>query len=210
MPDEPEPVNESPEAAVAAPRRGKRRKAALVSAGALAALGVGLWAGREQIAQGLIDRQLAQMGLHGRYRITAIGPDRQILEGIVIGDPAHPDLTIARAEVRLAYGLTGPRIGQVILEQPRLYGAYRQGKLSFGALDPVLFPKQASSAAPGLPDLDLRLVDARALVESDYGRLALKAEGAGNLAGGFAGTLAAIMPTVAAGGCAAERLTAYG
>ncbi len=210
MPDEPEPVNESPEAAVAAPRRGKRRKAALVSAGALAALGVGLWAGREQIAQGLIDRQLAQMGLAGRYRITAIGADRQILEGIVIGDPAHPDLAIVRAEVRLAYGLTGPRIGQVILEQPRLYGTYRQGKLSFGALDPVLFPKQASNAAPGLPDLDLKLVDARALVESDYGRLALKAEGAGNLAGGFAGTLAAIMPTVAAGGCAADRLTAYG
>lgn len=209
MADETEPQNESAESQTRGPRGTKRRRIALVSAGALAALAAALWSAREQIAQGVIDRQLAAMGLPGRYHISAIGADRQALRDIVIGDPAHPDLTIARAEVRLVYGLAGPRIGQVILEQPRLYGAYRQGKLSFGALDPVLFPKD-SAAPPGLPDLDLKVVDGRALLESDFGRLALKADGAGNLAGGFAGTLAAVMPAVAAQGCTGERLTAYG
>ncbi|MBX9885194.1 MAG: hypothetical protein K2X68_09495, partial [Novosphingobium sp.] len=210
MPDETAPQTESPESLPGAPRAAKRRKVALICAGALAALAIGLWAAREQIAQRLIDRQLAQLGLPGRYAIESIGADRQILNTIVIGDPAHPDLTIARAEVRLAYGLTGPRIGRIILEKPRLYGTYRQGRLSFGALDPVLFPKQAPGSAAGLPDLDLRLIDGRALLESDFGRLAVKTEGAGNLSGGFKGTLAAIMPGVTMGGCSGERLSAYG
>ncbi len=210
MPDETAPLNESPDGKPGAPRSAKRRRIALVSAGALAALAIGLWSAREQIAGGLIDRQLAQMGLPGRYAIEGIGADRQILKNIVIGDPAHPDLTIARAEVRMAYGLLGPRIGQIILEQPRLYGAYRQGHLSFGALDKMVLANAPSGTAPGLPDLDLRIVDGRALLETDFGRLAVKADGAGNLADGFKGTMAAIMPGVAAGGCSGERLTGYG
>jgi hypothetical protein len=210
MPDETEPLNESPDGQPGAPRGRRRRRIALVSAGALAALAIGLWSAREQIAGGLIDRQLAQMGLPGRYAIEGIGADRQILKNIVIGDPAHPDLTIARAEVRMAYGLLGPRIGQIILEQPRLYGAYRQGHLSFGVLDKLVLANAPSGTAPGLPDLDLTIVDGRALLETDFGRLAVKADGAGNLAGGFKGSMAAIMPSVSADGCSGERLTAYG
>ena len=210
MPDDAEPMNESPGGAPAVRQTGKRRRLALVSAGVLAALAVGLWSAREQIAGGLIDRQLAQMGLPGRYTIESISADRQILRGIVIGDPAHPDLTVERAEVRLAYGLTGPRIGQIILVRPRLYGAYRQGHLSLGALDKVVLANAPSGNAPGLPDLDLTVIDGRAVLESEFGRLAVKADGTGNLAGGFKGTLAAIMPQVAAGGCSGARLTAYG
>jgi len=210
MADETEPLNESAQGLPDAPRGRKRRRIALISAGALAALAIGLWSAREQIAGGLIDRQLAQLNLPGRYTIEGIGADRQVLRDIVIGDPAHPDLTIARAEVRMAYGLTGPRIGQIILEQPRLYGAYRQGHLSFGALDKVLLSNAPTGTAPGLPDLDLRVIDGRALLETDFGRLAAKADGAGNLAGGFKGTLAAVMPGVAAAGCSGEKLSAFG
>ncbi|GEO00025.1 hypothetical protein NSE01_18570 [Novosphingobium sediminis] len=210
MPDETEPLNESPDGPPAALRSGKRRKIALVSAGAFAALAVGLWSAREQIAANLIDRQLAQLGLPGRYRIEGIGADQQVLTNIVIGDPAHPDLTIARVEVRMAYGLLGPRIGQVLLDKPRLYGAYRQGHLSFGALDKLILSNAPSGTAPGLPDLDLRIIDGRALLETDFGRLAAKADGAGNLSGGFKGTLAAIMPGVTAAGCNGDRLSAFG
>ncbi|MEI6641253.1 MAG: YdbH domain-containing protein [Novosphingobium sp.] len=210
MPDETEFASESPDGGVSLPRPRRRRQVLLASSGVLVALAIGLWTAREPIARNLIDGQLAQMGLPGHYAIQTIGADTQVLTNIVIGDPAHPDLTIARAEVRIAYGLAGPRIGRITLEQPRLFGSWHAGKPSFGALDPLLFPKQPSNTAPGLPDLDLKLVDGRALVESDYGRIALKADGAGNLAGGFAGTLAAIMPAVAAGGCTAERASAYG
>jgi len=197
-------------ASMAGPAPRARRRRAVLSAGILIAAGTGLWLARAQIAQGLIDRQLHAMGLPGHYTIASIGAASEVLTNIVIGDPARPDLTIARAEVQLVYGLTGPSIGRITLDQPRLYGTYRAGKLSFGALDPLLFPKTNSTAPFSLPDFDLKLVDGRALLETDYGRLAVKAEGAGNLGGGFAGTLAALAPTPQAGGCAADTLTAYG
>ncbi len=195
-------------AVIAAPRPNRRR--AILAAGVLIAAGTGLWLARGPIAQSLIDQQLSGLGLPARYTIDSIGAESQILRNIVIGDLAHPDLTIARARVQLVYGLTGPRIGRITLEQPRLYGSFRGGRLSFGALDPLLFPKEASTAPFSLPDLDLKLVDGRALVESEYGRLAVKVEGAGNLGGGFAGTLAALVADPRAGGCTAERLSAYG
>ncbi len=195
-------------AVIAAPRPKRRR--AILAAGVLIAAGTGLWLARGPIAQSLIDQQLSGLGLPARYTIDSIGAENQILRNIVIGDPAHPDLTIARARVQLVYGLTGPRIGRITLEQPRLYGSFRGGRLSFGALDPLLFPKEASTAPFSLPDLDLKLVDGRALVESEYGRLAVKVEGAGNLGGGFAGTLAALVADPRARGCTAERLSAYG
>lgn len=90
MVDETESLNESAGGLPDAPRGRKRRRIALVSAGALAALAIGLWSAREQIAGGLIDRQLAQLNLHGRYTIEGIGADRQVLRDIVIGDPAIP------------------------------------------------------------------------------------------------------------------------
>ena len=124
--------------------RPKRRRAALAAGGAIAALAAGVWLARETIAQGVIDRQLGQLGLPAHYGIESIGTGSEVLKDIVIGDPAHPDLTIARAEVELVYGLTGPRIGRITLDQPRLYGTFRGGKLSFGALDPLLFPKEQS------------------------------------------------------------------
>jgi len=194
--------------AEAVPRVNRRRSA--LAAGVLIAAGTGLWLARTPIAQGIIDRQLSQLGLPAHYTIESIGTGSQMLTGIVIGDPAHPDLTIDRAEVRLVYGFFWPRIGRITLVKPRVYGMYRGGKLSFGTLNPLLFSKKKSTAPFSLPNLDLKLVDGRALVESDYGRLAVKAEGAGNLSGGFVGTLAALVPTPQAGDCAAEKVTAYG
>lgn len=195
--------------AVARAKPHTKRRLAALGAGVLIAAGTGLWLARAPIAQTVIDRQLAQLHLPGHYTIESIGTGSQVLKDIVIGDPAHPDLTIARARVELVYGFAGPILGRITLEQPRLFGAYRGGKLSFGALDPLLFPEKSTTPF-SLPDLDLKLVDGRALIESDFGRLAVKAEGTGNLSGGFAGTLAALAPTPKAAGCAAERLSAFG
>jgi hypothetical protein len=61
-----------------------------------------------------------------------------------------------------------------------------------------------------LPDYDLQVVDARGLIDSDYGRLAFKADGAGALRDGFAGTIAALVPEAHVGGCALGRASLYG
>lgn len=191
--------------------RGRLRSGCLISLGLLALLLAAFalaWANREAIADDVLSDLLRKQGIRAEYTIESIGTRRQVLRDIVVGDPARPDLTVERAELTIEPRFGFPRIGTVRLLRPRLYGSYRGGELSFGALDPVLF---AESDAPfELPDIDLAIEDGRALVESDHGDLGAWLTGSGNLRGGFAGELGAVAPRFAAGGCRAERATLYG
>ncbi|MCT2559027.1 YdbH domain-containing protein [Tsuneonella sp. YG55] len=177
---------------------------ALVFLGALAAL----WFSRERIAGNVIEGELRRYDIPATYEIERIGPDRQVLSNIVIGDPGAPDMTIERAEVAIRYRLGTPALGRVTLVKPRLYGTLRGGTLSFGTLDKILF--RDTGEPPGLPKMDLRLVDGRALVESDYGPIGVKAQGSGRLDDGFSGILAAVAPTLDGAGCAARSVSLYG
>ena len=86
--------------------------------------------------------------------------------------------------------------------------AIADGVLSFGELDPLIFT--GAEAPFEWPDLALAIEDGRGLIESDFGRVGLKLTGKGHLRDGFAGELAAAAPSMAAGGCTAERATLYG
>jgi hypothetical protein len=188
-------------------RRRWPRVLAVVAVAVLVALAT-LWFSRERIAGNFIAGQLRQYDIPATYKIERIGPDRQVLTNIVVGDPAAPDLTIERAEVAIRYRLGTPTLGRITLVRPRLYGTLRGGKLSFGTLDKALF--RDTGEPPGLPRLDLRLVDARALVESDYGPIGIKAAGSGRLDDGFSGILAVAAPNLDAGRCSARGATLYG
>ncbi|EGD59157.1 hypothetical protein Y88_1219 [Novosphingobium nitrogenifigens DSM 19370] len=192
-------------------RTSRRRtvvRAALASAGILAvALGTG-WALRERIADSLIDRELASLGLPARYHVESIELGREVLSGISIGDPRHPDLTIERAEVALRYGFSGPRIDRITLVRPRLFGALRDGHLGFGSLDRVIYAPSSGKPAT-LPDWSVTLVDGRGRIDSPWGPLAFSADGAGRLSDGFSGTLGAVVPSVNAGRCTLARTTLY-
>lgn len=187
--------------------RGRR----IVGAAILGLLLLGLsivWFARERIADDVIAGQLKEMGLPATYEVDTIGPSRQVLRNLVIGDPARPDLTVERVEAEIGFRQGVPAIEGVRLIRPRLYGSYRGGKLSFGSLDPLIF---TDSKEPfRLPDLDLALVDGRGLIDSDYGPVGLKVDGKGALRSGFSGIVAAIAPQVRAGGCAATRASLYG
>lgn len=167
-----------------------------------------LWTQRERIADDVLADQLGKYDIPATYKIESISPDRQVLTNIVIGDPDRPDLTIERAVVRLRYGFGLPTIGAAELTGARLFASYRGGKLSLGSLDPLVFAD--SDQPPGLPDMDLMLVDARALVETDAGPFGVFAEGKGWLPGGFAGRLAATAPRLTAGGCDVDGATLFG
>jgi hypothetical protein len=203
-------IQTAPENALAAPvpRRWRWWRVVL---GAMLLLALGLavaWFGREQIADNLIARQLDGLGLPVTYEVEQIGTDEQVLRKIVIGDPARPDLTIARARVQLLPRWGVPALGRITLEKARLYGRYRGGKLSFGSLDPLIFT--GSKEPFRLPDLDIALIDGRGLLDSDYGPVGIKLEGTGRLRDGFAGTVAAVMPQVTVAGCRAGRSSIYG
>lgn len=189
-------------------KRKTLRRFAFVLFGFLIGVSVLGWALREDIARDLIGEELAKLDLPATYDVAEISPERQVLTNIVIGDPANPDLTIERVEAELIYGLGTPELGRITLVRPRLFGSYRDGRLSFGALDRVLFAE--SDEPPGLPALDLKLVDARGLLETDFGDLGWKAEGEGVLDGGFAGIIAATTPSLSIAGCIADTPSLYG
>ena len=191
------------------PRRRIWRRVLLAALLVLVAAGIYAWTQRKEIAGNLITGELNKLGLEAKYRIVSIGPRREIVADIVVGDPARPDLTVERAEFSIVPRFPFFAIGQLKLVKPRLYGTYVDGKLSFGSLDPLLF-KRPSAKPFELPDIDLVLDDGRALLESDYGAVGFKAEGAGNLRSGFAGILAADAPALGYGDCRASRSTLYG
>lgn len=168
--------------------------------------GAGFWISRERIAGNMIDDALAESGLTAEYDIVSIGPQTQVIENLVIGDPARPDLTIERIVAEVDYGWGAPQLGRVTAIHPRIYGLYQDGALSFGALDPALF----GDGEQGIPALDVKVVDARGLIESDYGAIALKLDGEGMLDDGFTGKLAATAPGIGPEGCTAATATAFG
>lgn len=175
--------------------------AALVGGGAA-------WFSRERIAQNFVDDYLRQNGVAATYDIVAIGPRQQVIENLVIGDPARPDLTVQRMVVETGVGWAGPELRRLTVDGARLFATFKGGTFSLGALDPLVFT--GSQAPPALPAIDVILTDARALVESDYGRIGVKLDGAGRLDDGFAGNLAATAPGLGAADCRAETATLYG
>lgn len=191
------------------PRRRRKGRVVLgVTAVLLLAALLFAWFSRERIAGNIISGQLEALDLPATYQIESIGPKRQVLRNVVVGDPRRPDLTIERVEAIIEPRWGTPAIGGLRLVRPRLYGSYRAGKLSFGRLDPLIFGKGEKPFR--LPDLDLTVTDGRGLIEGDLGSAGLKLEGKGNLRGGFSGIIAATAPRLTFQGCEAERATLYG
>ncbi len=174
----------------------------------LIAAGIAAWFSRESIVDDIIRDQLEANNIPATYTIDRVGGRTQVLSHVVLGDPDAPDFTAERIIVQLRHRLGVPEIGGVTLVEPRIYGTFRDNKLSFGSLDTLIF---APSEGPGgLPNLNVSIRDGRGLIETDYGRVGLKLVGAGLVSHGWNGTLAAIAPNLQGAGCDAGRTTAFG
>ncbi|WP_324827140.1 intermembrane phospholipid transport protein YdbH family protein [Qipengyuania zhejiangensis] len=195
---------------VAARARWQQKRWAIPSTllAALIAALIAAWFSREAIAENVITDQLESYHLPATYDIERIGGQTQVLSNLVIGDPAAPDFTADRVIVRLRHTFGLPEIGKITLQNPRLYGSYRGGALSFGTLDKVLFAPSEEPA--GLPAIDLAIRDGRGLIETEWGPVGIKLEGSGVLSSGFAGYVAATAPKLALAGCNAQGATVFG
>ncbi|MET0269403.1 MAG: hypothetical protein ABW173_03140, partial [Sphingomonas sp.] len=182
------------------------RRAAVALLAVLLLLGLGLWSQRKPIAQRLVDAEFRARGVPARYRIATLGPGVQRLRGVVIGDPAAPDLVADELVLRWRYGFGLPRLAAVEARGVRLRGRLADGRLSFGAVDRLLPP--AGDAPFALPDVRLRLADARLSLATPAGAIGLGIAGEGDLADGFAGRIVARAPSLVSGGCVARDATA--
>ncbi len=194
---------------VRSPRwRQKRWAVPGVAFALLVAAGIALWFSRETIADDVIRQQLDSYGIPASYRIDRIGGRTQILSDVIFGDPQRPDFTAKRVMVRLRHRLGLPEIAAITLVEPRVFGTYRDGKLGFGSLDGLLFGP--SDEAPSLPNIKLAVRDGRGLIETDFGPVGLKLEGAGLASHAWSGYLAVNAPALDLPGCEARGATAYG
>jgi translocation and assembly module TamB len=166
------------------------------------------WAARKDIARNYVDAEIKRRGVAARYEITAIGPSRQRLERISLGDPANPDLTAEWAEIITHTGFDGVSLSRIRAGGVRIKGRQVGDRFSFGAVDKLL---PAPSDQPfSLPDLEVALSDVRVRLDTPRGAIGLRIDGSGNIARNFSGRLAAVVPQAQLQpGCAAAGLTAY-
>mgnify|MGYP001546525306 FL=1 len=168
--------------------------------GAMLSLGaIALWTQRAPIAENFISRELNRRGVQATYALTQVGFRTQRIENILLGDPAHPDLTAEWVEVDLALAGLTPHVAAIRAGGVRMRASYRGGLLRLGELDKFRDPD--STAPFSLPDIVLGLRDARLRLESDAGIAGLRIDGSGNVRSGFRGKVAAVMPAAAMAGC---------
>ena len=166
------------------------------------------WSNRIAIADDFIADQLNANGLPATYTIERIGGRNQIISDLVVGNPEAPDFTAKRAIIRLRHRLGLPVIDKITLVEPRLYGRFADGRVSFGSLDTLLFGENEKE--PGLPDMEVVIRDGRGLIESEFGPVGIKLTGQGNIADGFSGMLAAAAPDLSLADCRGDGATLYG
>jgi len=156
--------------------------------------GLGLYLERKTIARRFADADLQARKVNAHFEIKAVGPTMQRIENLRIGDPKDPDLVADWVEIRLGLGLSGVVVRSFSAGGLKLRGKLEDGKLSFGAVDRLLPATSGEHFA--LPDMDVVLRNARVELATEYGRLDIGVEGAGNLSNGFSGRLAVNSPSL--------------
>ncbi len=179
--------------------RGRKRRIFGTVAGILLVLlAIAYWQ-RISIANRVADAQLKKYGVNATYTIKDVGLRTERLENVVIGDPAHPDLTAKLVEVDVSIGFTGGTIKTVRASGVRLRGHYLNDTLSFGELDK--FRDLKSKKPFEFPDLAVDLKDTQITVDTPWGRIGAGLDGTGQLRNRFAGNLGLRAPSLIKDDC---------
>lgn len=185
-------------------RRRSLATAAFVLGGLTLLALVAGWMLRFRIATSLVDRTLAGAHVPASYQLTRIGPFRERIENVRVGDPDLPDLVARRIDVELGYSWMGPTVRAIRIEGMRLRARLDRNGLSLGTIDKFL-PKSGEGRII-LPDLRVGLHDVRLELTTPNGAIRAAIEGAGNPQIGFQGTARVDAPALRLASCALTGL----
>ncbi|HEX2560999.1 MAG TPA: hypothetical protein VHK87_13025, partial [Phenylobacterium sp.] len=135
---------------------------------------------RRDLARNALSDWLEERGVASQIEIEKFGPTGAVAR-IRVGTPGDPEFTVERAEIE--YGLLGlwsgdpfVEVRRVRLVRPIVRGSWRDGKLSFGALDPLI---EEFSKRPPRPDARRPLIlveDGLVGLDTEYGLARLRGD----------------------------------
>lgn len=154
----------------------RRRRALATASGAALLLAAGIaaaWLGRGPLAEAALERWLAGQGVAADVTFERVGLDGAAGR-VRLGAEAAPDLTVARIEVD--YGLIAPWAGglslrpsRIVLTEPRLSAAWRDGKLDLGALDRLAQRLAETPPDPDAPSPEIEVRGGRVVLTTPWG-----------------------------------------
>lgn len=172
------------------------------------AVAAAVWVSRKPLANRILADEMEKRGVRASYTLDRVGLRTQEISNLVIGDPAQPDLTVAKAVVQIRLKFDGSvQIYRVAARGVRLRARAVGQKVSFGDVDKLLPPPSGKPFT--LPNMAVDLNDATIALATPYGPAGFALEGRGNLSGGFKGKLAASAPALRMGACSIKALRAY-
>ena len=201
----------TPDAVIVRRRPRIRRALTLIGAVLLLLIIVAIaivWIQRREIANRVIQQQLASKGVQATYTLDRVGLRTQEVSNLTIGDPAHPDLTAKRVliQMRLSPNLA-INVYRIVARGVRLRGkVLPSGRVSWGEIDKLL-PAPSRPAKPfTLPNIALDVADSSISLSTPWGPFGFAMQGSGNLSGGFAGHVVSYTPELVTKKCFAQNV----
>ncbi len=148
----------------------------------LALLGVALvvlaaltWLNRRTLAREALTGWLRSKGVASEAEVYGIGPT-SFSARLSIGDPARPDFSAARADVRYRLKGLGVEVLSVTLREPVLRASFRDGRFSVGSLDPLIEEFRKRPPRPDAARPRISVDDGVLWLATDYGLVRITAD----------------------------------
>lgn len=165
------------------PTRRRLRLAVGVAGVSILAVAGAAWVFRMPLADHFARNALADMGLDADFEITRVDLGGAGVRTLRIGPVASPDVAADTADLRLGWGLTGPKLSGIRLVEPVLRVTVSEKGVSLGSLDRI--QSAGDGGAGRLPDMTIEIVDGRVLVATPYGLLPATVSSQGRLTRDF-------------------------
>lgn len=142
---------------------------------ALVVLAALTWLNRRTLAREALTGWLRSKGIASEAEVYGIGPT-SFSARLRVGDPARPDFSAARADVRYRLKGLGVEVLSVTLREPVLRASFQGGRFSIGSLDPLIEEFRRRPPRPDAARPRITVDDGTLWLATDYGPVRITAD----------------------------------